>query len=150
MNLYFSFHQNKGISRVVTFLALFNFQDAVRCSCFLSDSLFIISQFFFFVNPFFEFFSKNFLTSLNCLLVPLRTAYSLYHISFRLSSTFFHFLSKLLFICDIPPLSNSFASLSLRFPSLFRFSQSFPNFFASLSAPSDSFSIISPFYFFVK
>ena len=89
----------KGISRVVTFLALFNFQDAV-----LLPAFWAVKPFYYITSSqlcqvlFSSFFKKLFPQPLpRCL--RLATAYLLYHISYGLSTLFSIFLEKI-FRCD--------------------------------------------------
>ena len=93
-----SFPFFKGISRVVTLFALFNFQDAVSCFALLRNT-FIISHSEDFVKYFFKFF-QNFLFVIFAVLC--RPAFLLYHIQFSLSSTFFEFFEKLFCVTASP------------------------------------------------
>ena len=80
-----SFPFFKGISRVVTLFALFNFQDAVSCFALLRNT-FIISHSEDFVKYFFQVFSKFSFRDLRC---SLQTSFSIISHSVQFVKYFF-------------------------------------------------------------
>lgn len=108
-------------------------------ACFLSKALIYYITFSFVCQPLFRSFFKSFLWFL---VVSREATYSVYHISFRLSTPFQKFFSKVFFVVYLFLFQSSLTSL-LRF---FAFPKAFT--FHSLSGPS-SLSLAGQLYYFI-